>query len=110
MNGSDKQIEWANQIISDFVNKCETVKTAMTARIEKYNARAIKTGNDFSERIADTTAEMVVVDQAITVAKSATNANMIIDLRHILEKPTETTEWDSFLLSSIKLILKEGKI
>jgi hypothetical protein len=117
MNGSDKQIEWANQIITNFVAKCETVKLAMNDRIATYDKRAAKclargqeAPVDFAALTADTMAEIAVVDLAVAIAKSATNANMIIGLKHLLEKPTADTEWDSITLSNIKLILKEGTI
>lgn len=110
MNGTENQIRCAEKIISDFITKCENVKIELAERIESYNRRSAKTGRSFSGHIADTKAGVTAVDQAIEVAKRATNAKMVIDLRHILEKSTANTEWDNLLLNSIKLILKEGKI
>lgn len=107
MNGSEKQIKWAEQIISDFVAGCETAKIKLSERIENYHRRAAKTGKDFSENIADVNAEMAIVDQSITVANSADNASHVIDCRGILEKITKSiaTEWDSQTLANVKFAI-----
>ena len=104
MNGTEKQIKWAEQIISDFVTGCETAKIKLSERIENYHRRAAKTGKDFSENIADVNAEMAIIDASISMIQTASDASRIIDVRGDLEKLTNsmTTEWDSSALYRVK--------
>ena len=111
MNGTEKQIKFAEQIISNFVAGCETAKEGLSERIENYHRRAAKTGKDFSENIADVNAEMAIVDQSITVANCADDASHVIDCQAILEKITKsiTTEWDNQTLANVKFAIHGGK-